>query len=84
MTWRIVVDGMKLTSANPSFLDARDGILKALDGLEDSGTLNAQDVKKARKAAWQAFAQFGMGAGATSNGPSLSGVSGDSTLPAGL
>jgi extracellular elastinolytic metalloproteinase len=82
--WRIVVDGMKLTNANPSFLDARDGILKALDGLQHSGTLSAPDVTKARKAAWQAFAQFGMGARATSNGPSLSGVTGDSTLPTGL
>jgi extracellular elastinolytic metalloproteinase len=81
--WQIVVDGMKLTPANPSFLDARDGILKALDGLKQSGRLTA-DFTKARKAAWQAFAQFGMGANAKSNGPSLSGVIGDATIPAGV
>jgi len=31
MGWQIVVDGFKLTAANPSFLMARDGILQALD-----------------------------------------------------
>ena len=82
--WQIVVDGMKLTAANPNFLDARDGILKALDGLNQSGKLAAGDFTKARKAAWEAFAQFGMGAKAKSNGASLSGVIGDSTLPAGV
>ena len=82
--WQIVVDGMKLTPANPSFLDARDGILQALEGLAKAGKLSAADLKKTRRAAWDAFALFGMGANASSTGPSLSGVVGDSTIPPGV
>jgi len=82
--WQIVVDGMKLTPANPSFLDARDGILQALEGLAKSGKLSAADLKKTRRAAWDAFALFGIGANASSNGPSLDGVVGDSTIPPGV
>src|SRR6185312_4263912 len=69
--WQIVVDGFKLTPANPSFLDARDAILHALDAHQQSGTITMADFKKARKAVWTAFARFGMGPKATSIGASL-------------
>lgn len=82
--WQIVVDGFKLTSANPSFLDARDAILHALDSQQQSGSISSADFKKARKAAWEAFARFGMGPKATSVGASLFGIVEDKSVPAGL
>jgi extracellular elastinolytic metalloproteinase len=82
--WQIVVDGMKLVAANPSFLDARDGILTALQDLNTSGRLPAGVFAKTRRAIWEAFARFGMGAKAQTNGPFLSGVVGDLSIPAGV
>jgi extracellular elastinolytic metalloproteinase len=82
--WQIVVDGLKLTPANPSFLDARDAILHALDAKQQDGTLSTVDYKKVRKAAWEAFAKFGMGPHARSVGASLFGVVEDKSLPADL
>jgi len=82
--WQIVVDGFKLTPANPSFLDARDAILQALDARQQAGAITANDFKKARKAAWEAFARFGRGPKATSIGASLSGIVGDRSVPPGL
>jgi extracellular elastinolytic metalloproteinase len=82
--WQIVVDGMKLVAANPSFLDARDGILTALQDLDTAAKLPAGSFAKARRAVWEAFAMFGMGANAQTNGPFLKGVVGDSSIPPGV
>jgi extracellular elastinolytic metalloproteinase len=84
LAWQIVVDGLKLTAANPSFLDARDAILQALSDLNTAGTVNDADFRKARRACWEAFVRYGMGENATSNGASLEGVVGDNTIPAGV
>jgi hypothetical protein len=62
---QIVTDGMKLSPANPNFLEARNAILQAelvLTGGANRGQL------------WAAFAQRGMGGSATS--PSSSSTSG--------
>jgi extracellular elastinolytic metalloproteinase len=82
--WQIVVDGLKLTPANPSFLDARDAILRALDAQNKAGKLTDADYKKARKGAWEAFSKFGMGLNARSVGASLFGIVEDKSLPADL
>jgi extracellular elastinolytic metalloproteinase len=82
--WQIVVDGMKVVSANPSFLDARDGILTALRDLHTSGKLDAATFKKTQRAVWDAFAHFEMGFKAQTNGPFLFGVVGDSSTPPGV
>ncbi|ETX05991.1 M36 family metallopeptidase [Candidatus Entotheonella palauensis] len=79
--WRIVADGLRLTRANPSFLDARDGILDALDDLLDTGRLSAADHQAARRAAWQTFAGYGMGPNARSLGASLLGIEADFGVP---
>lgn len=88
LCWQIVVDGLKVTPENPNFLQARDAILKALDDMSASGSLNAQDYTKARRGAWEAFAKFGMGINAGSNGPYVldggKNIHADFTLPAGL
>jgi uncharacterized repeat protein (TIGR01451 family) len=54
---QLVTDGMNLSPANPTFLQARDAIIQA--DLVDNGGANRNDL-------WTAFAKRGMGFGATS------------------
>lgn len=82
--WQIVVDGLKFTPANPSFLDARDAILRALEAQRGAGNLNDANFRRARRAVWGAFAHFGMGPNARSVGASLEQVIEDKSLPPGL
>ena len=83
--WQIVVDGMKLTPANPSFLDARDAILRALEDLRGAGSLNEDEFFNLNRAAWHAFARFGMGPNASSfGGAALEGVFEDLIPPDGF
>jgi extracellular elastinolytic metalloproteinase len=70
-----------LTRANPSFLDARDGILNALDDLLEVGRMSAADHQIARRAAWETFARYGMGPNARSIGASLLGIEADFDVP---
>lgn len=84
LSWQIVVDALKLSPSNPSFLDERDAILKALDDLHTAGRLNNGDYSKVRKAIWETFAKFGMGPNADCNGASLSGIVADFSVPPGL
>jgi extracellular elastinolytic metalloproteinase len=56
---RLVTDGMPLTAPDPSFLDARDGILAA--DLDRNHGANFDTI-------WTAFAHRGAGASATSQG----------------
>jgi extracellular elastinolytic metalloproteinase len=81
LAWQIVVDALKLTPSNPGFLDARDAILKAFEQSSRDGVLIAENVERGRRAIWSAFARFGMGPGAQSNGASLQGIVEDTTLP---
>ena len=53
---RIVTDGMKLSPANPTYLQARDAIIQA--DLVDNAGANKNEL-------WAAFAKRGMGASAT-------------------
>ena len=53
---QLVTDGMKLSPANPTFLQARDAILQA--DLVDNGGANKNEL-------WNAFAKRGMGSSAT-------------------
>lgn len=57
MALQLVTDGMKLAPANPTFLQARDGIIQA-DLVNNAGA-NSADL-------WSAFAKRGMGSSATS------------------
>ncbi|WP_282691989.1 M36 family metallopeptidase [Streptomyces sp. CC208A] len=60
IAWQAVVDGLKLTPKNPSFLTARNAVLRALKDLQ-GGPLTAAEYPGVRKAAWGAFARYGMG-----------------------
>lgn len=82
--WRIVFDGFSKLAANPNFLQARDGILSALDAYRQTGALSAADFRTARKVAWKAFARFGMGPNARCRDASLEGIFADENLPPGL
>jgi extracellular elastinolytic metalloproteinase len=77
---QIVVDALKLTSANPSFLAARDGILLAADQ-----HARAQgDVEPAAfvHTLWEVFARYGMVPGARTDGANvLSGIVPDFEAP---
>lgn len=78
---QLVVDALKLTPANPSFLDARDAIITALDDMLVGGRLNNNEHQVAWQGIWEAFARFGMGPDAQSNGASLSGIVADFNTP---
>ncbi len=72
--WNLFVDGMNYTPSTPAFEDMRDGMLQA-DATRGTG---------ARCLIWRAFAQYGVGVGA-SGVATTSGVTitESSTLPAG-
>ena len=73
---RLVVAGMKLTPANPTFLQARDALLQADQALYGGTYTNAL---------WQAFAKRGMGVDAfTANSTSTADVVESFTLPGDL
>jgi hypothetical protein len=72
--WQMVVDGLKLTPANPSFLDARDAILLALDHMLDQRRIPQTVHVTARRAALAAFGRFGMGPNATTADAGVDGI----------
>jgi len=78
---QLVVESLRDLPTNPSLLDGRDMLLAAVDDRQDNGLLSADEHGKARMGVWRAFAKFGMGPTAASNGPSLSGVTADFNVP---
>jgi len=78
---QLVVDALKLTPANPSFLDGRDAILAALDDMFEVEHFNSNEHQTLSRGIWAAFSRFGMGPNAQSNGGSLSGIVGDFNMP---
>lgn len=80
LTWQAVVDGMKLTPKNPTFLGARDAILKAFAGMKGKA-IGAADYPAVQRAAWTAFAKFGMGVDASCANATFQGCRGGNQLP---
>jgi extracellular elastinolytic metalloproteinase len=73
--WKLVIHSLKALAANPTFLDARDEILRAIPELQ----MPAQTV--AIEATIRgAFARFGMGRNARCNSTAFSGITADFTL----
>jgi extracellular elastinolytic metalloproteinase len=72
----LVIDALKLSPTNPSFIDMRDSILAALEDKLNAQdhALSLEDYNRAKRGIWAAFAKFGMGVEAQSNGASLSGI----------
>jgi extracellular elastinolytic metalloproteinase len=71
---QLVFDSWTKLTANPNFLDGRNAILDALDDMRQTDQLNDAEFLDAWRGIWQAFAKFGMGPAAKSNGTSLSGM----------
>ncbi|MFQ0833598.1 M36 family metallopeptidase [Citrobacter gillenii] len=80
ITWQAVVDGLKLTPKNPSFLIARDAILRSFTAM-DGSRLTSAEYSKVLHGAWQAFARFGMGFDANCPNASFIGCRGGMQLP---
>ena len=78
---QLVLDALSLTPSNPSFLDARDAIVRAVGHKHSVGQLNFGAYLTARRGIWAAFAKFGMGPDARSNGAQLSGIVADFNVP---
>ncbi len=78
---QLVVDALKLSPTNPSFLEMRDSILAALADMMTAEKIDPDDHALSRDGIWRAFARFGMGPGARSNGASLSGIIADFDTP---
>jgi extracellular elastinolytic metalloproteinase len=79
---QLVVDALKLVQTNPSFLNMRDSILAALDHkLRADPPMDRSEYKEAWNGIWKAFAKFGMGPAAQSNGAQLTGIRADFSVP---
>jgi extracellular elastinolytic metalloproteinase len=79
---QVVVDGLKLTPANPTYLQARDAILTALQNKAQVENWGSVHRRLRQRQAWEAFAKFGMGVRAQ-GGPAttLTGIVGDTSVP---
>ncbi len=75
--WQLVVDSLKLIAPSPSFLDGRDGVLKALDDLVARGVLDSAQQPALQRSLWRAFAEYGMGPAADAVGASFEGIVSD-------
>ncbi len=81
-TAQIVVDGLKLTAANPSFLAARDAIVLAADRYAAARGDSATERSVYVDQVWGVFAEYGMGPAARTGGAgTLSGIKADFTKP---
>ena len=80
--WQMVVDGLKLTPANPMFFDAQDAILFALNQMLDQRCIQRTVYGAARPAALAAFGRFGIGPNASSADAGADGIVEDVVQPA--
>jgi extracellular elastinolytic metalloproteinase len=78
---QVVVDSLKLAPANPSFLDMRNAMVRALDGLAAAGGLPVAEHRSATDELWAVFTRFGMGPAAACNGSQLDGIVADFDKP---
>ncbi|MFG2339519.1 M36 family metallopeptidase [Streptomyces yangpuensis] len=81
LSLQLVIESMKGLPANPSLLDGRDELLLTLDDLRDNGALTVAGHASAKTGIWAAFVAFGMGTGASSQGPSVFGAVADDSVP---
>lgn len=78
---RLVINALKLSGSNPSFLSMRDSILVAAGVLVEAGELDEEELEPTRAAIWAAFATFGMGPGASCRGATLKDIVADFATP---
>lgn len=75
--WRAVVESLRLIKPNPHFLQGRDALLDGIGELEKGNVITPADAGKARQAAREAFAKYGMGANARSVNAAFGGITSD-------
>ena len=78
---QLVVDAMKLTAANPGFLNLRDAILAAGWQFRTAAAMGPGESTEFRRQLWSVFARFGLGPKAASHGAQLSGIVADFDVP---
>ncbi len=78
---QLVVDALKLSPPNPSFLVMRDAIVTALMDKRTAGQLTTNQYRWVLRGIWTAFVKFGMGPGARSHGAQLAGIVPDFNMP---
>lgn len=59
--WRAVVESLRLIEADPHFLQGREALMGAIDGLAADNNISTAEANHARAAAREAFARYGMG-----------------------
>ena len=79
---QLVVEALKLCPANPSFLDMRDAVLKALNHELGAGLVTSEQHSADQSAMWTVFAKFGMGPTASCQLASLRNIRPDFRTPA--
>jgi len=78
---QLIVDAMKLSAPNPSFLNMRDSLLAAAAAHATAAALDAAARAALTDGIWRAFAKFGMGPKAACNGAQLEGIVADFRAP---
>ena len=79
---QLVVDGLKLTPSNPTYLQGRDAVLSALEDMATARRWDEPHTRLQLHEAWSAFARFGMGVLASSPAStSFVGVQPDFSVP---
>lgn len=58
---QLVMDSLRLMPANPTLLQCRDALFRALDYTHSAGRLASTHYSRTLDAAWRVFAHFGMG-----------------------
>ena len=77
----LILDGMKGLLANPNLIEGRDNLLLKIDRRAAAQTISPSEASRWKAAVWQAAAKFGLGAGAKSNGTSITGATADTHVP---
>jgi extracellular elastinolytic metalloproteinase len=78
---QLVVDAMKVTASNPSFLNLRDALLAAAWQFRTATAMAPEESAEFRGQLWSVFALFGLGPKASSHGAQLSGIGADFDVP---
>jgi extracellular elastinolytic metalloproteinase len=87
---QLVIDALKLSPSNPSFLNMRDAILNALDdkyNRQSSSSLDPEkeeEYQRIRTIIWTIFAKKGMGINAQSTSAQMTGIVANNETPSDL
>jgi extracellular elastinolytic metalloproteinase len=86
---QLVIDALKLSQSNPSFLNMRDAILNALDDKYNRQSSSPdpekeEEYQRIRTIIWTIFAKKGMGINAQSTSAQMTGIVANNETPSDL